>query len=101
MLWWNIILRHVLFTMVTKEDQSFIKEFLKRQNAKRKLFIVNEKSEDYLSFYCGGRCWIDPEIVILFIELIYNSEDGQDCYSEVDCLYDDLYFLTKKSGKKD
>ena len=45
--------------------------------------------EDALSF--------DTDSVEHYLwELIFNSEDGQNCYEEVDCLYDDLYFSDKE-----
>lgn len=32
-------------------------------------------------------------------ELIFNSEDGQDCYDEVDYLYDELCSIDKDNWK--
>lgn len=80
------------------------KEFLKRQNAKKEvIYWLMKKSEDYPKFFIAedDALDFDPEIVEYYLwELIYNSEDGQDCYSEVDCLYDDLYSSNKEKWKK-
>lgn len=83
-----------------EKSRNLYKEFLKRQNAKKEiLYWLMKKAAEYPKYSIAKEDALsfDADSVEHYLwELIFNSEDGQNCYDEVDCLYDDLYFSDKE-----
>lgn len=86
-----------------EKPKNLYKEFLKRQNAKKELlYWLMKKATEYpkYSFVKDDALDFDADSVEHYLwELIFNSEDGQDYYDEVDCLYDELCSIDKDKWK--
>ena len=86
-----------------EKPKNLYREFLNRQNAKKEiLYWLMKKTSEYpkYSFATEDALDFDADSVEHYLwELIFNSEDGQDCYDEVDCLYDELCSEDKKKWK--
>lgn len=84
-------------------EKNLYKEFLNRQRAKKEiLYWLVKKAAEYpkYSIVKEDALDFDAESVEHYLwELIFNSEDGQDCYGEVDGLYDELCFSDKEKWK--
>lgn len=85
------------------KPQNLYIEFLRRQNAKKEiLYWLMKKASEYpkYSFAKEDALDFDTDSVEHYLwELIFNYEDGQDCYNEVDRLYDELCSQDKKKWK--
>ena len=86
-----------------EKPKNLYREFLNRQNAKKEiLYWLMKKASEYpkYSFAKEDALDFDADSVEHYLwELIFNSEDGQDCYDEVDCLYDELCSIDKDKWK--
>ena len=73
-----------------EKPKNLYSEFLQRQNAKKEiLYWLMKKASEYpkYSITQEDALEFDVDAVEHYLwELIFNSEDGQDCYDEVDCL---------------
>ena len=87
----------------SQKNNNLYKEFLRRQNAKKEiLYWLMKEASKYpkYSFATEDTLNFDANSVERYLwELIFNSEDGQDCYDEVDCLYDELCSIDKDKWK--
>lgn len=85
------------------KPKNLYKEFLRRQNAKKEvLYWLMKKASEYpkCSIAQEDALDFDTDAIEHYLwELIFNSEDGQDCYDEVDCLYDELCSQNKERWK--
>lgn len=88
----------------SEKPKNLYKEFLRRQNAKKEiLYWLMKKASEYpkYSFAKEDALDFDADSIEHYLwELIFNSEDGQNCYDEVDCLYDELCSIDKEKWKK-
>lgn len=86
-----------------EKPNNLYKEFLRRQNAKKEiLYWLIKKSYEYPKYSIAKEDALDFDansVEHYLWELIFNSEDGQDCYDEVDCLYDELCSEDKEKWK--
>lgn len=86
-----------------EKPKNLYRDFLNRQNAKKEiLYWLMKKASEYpkYSFAKEDALDFDADSVEHYLwELIFNSEDGQDCYDEVDCLYDELCSEDKEKWK--
>lgn len=86
-----------------EKPKNLYREFLNRQNAKKEiLYWLMKKASEYpkYSFAKEDALDFDADSVERYLwELIFNSEDGQDCYDEVNCLYDELCSIDKDKWK--
>lgn len=86
-----------------EKPKNLYREFLNRQNAKKEiLYWLMKKASEYpkYSFAKEDALDFDTDSVEHYLwELIFNSEDGRDCYDEVDCLYDELCSIDKDKWK--
>lgn len=86
-----------------EKPKNLYREFLRRQNAKKEiLYWLMKKASEYPKYSIAKEDALefDVESVEHYLwELIFNSEDGQDCYDEVDCLYDELCSEDKEKWK--
>ncbi len=84
--------------------KNLYRELLKRQNAKKEaLYWLMNRSRKYAKRYCfmPRALNFDTHAIDHYLwELIFNSEDGQDLYDEVDVLYDELCSADKEKWKK-
>ena len=87
----------------SEKPKNLYREFLKRQNAKKEiLYWVMKKASEYPKYSIAKEEALDFDAASVehyLWELIFNSEDGQDCYDEVDCLYDELCSVDKDKWK--
>ena len=86
-----------------EKNKNLYKEFLKRQNAKKEIiYWLMKKATEYPKYSIAKEDALDfdaDSVEHCLWELIFNSEDGQSCYDEVDCLYDELCFSDKEKWK--
>ena len=86
-----------------EKPKNLYKEFLKRQNAKKEiLYWLMKKATEYPKYSIAKEDALDfdaDSVEYYLWELIFNAEDGQNCYDEVDCLYDELCFSDKEKWK--
>ena len=86
-----------------EKPKNLYKEFLRRQNAKKEiLYWLMKKASKYPKYSIAKEDALEFDIGSVehyLWELIFNSEDGQDCYDEVDCLYDELCSNDKEKWK--
>ncbi len=87
----------------SETPKNLYKEFLKRQNAKKEvLYWLMKRASEYPKFSIAKEEALDFDVNYIehyLWELIFNSEDGQDCYDEVDCLYGELRSEDKAKWK--
>ena len=88
----------------SKKTKNLYREFLNRQNAKKEmLYWLMKKASEYPKYSIAKEDALDFDISSVehyLWELIFNSEDGQDCYDEVDYLYDELCSEDKEKWKE-
>lgn len=86
-----------------EKPKNLYKEFLLRQNAKKEiLYWLMKKASDYSKYSIATEAALDFDATSVehyLWELIFNSEDGQDCYDEVDYFYDELCTEDKEKWK--
>lgn len=86
-----------------EKPKNLYKEFLRRQNAKKEiLYWLMKKASEYPKYSIAKEDALDfdaDSVEHYLWELIFNSEDGQDCYDEVDYLYDELCSIDKDKWK--
>ena len=87
-----------------EKPKNLYKEFLRRQNAKKEiLYWLMKKASEYPKYSIAKEDALELDVGSVehyLWELIFNSEDGQDCYDEVDCLYDELCSEDKEKWKE-
>lgn len=72
---------------------------IRRRGKKEILYWLMKKATDYHkhSLLTEDTLDFDAEMMKHYLcELIFNPEDGQDYFSEFDCLYDELYSVDKE-----
>lgn len=86
-----------------EQQKNLYKEFLRRQNAKKELlYWLMKNASKYPKYSLAKEDALDFDAATVehyLWELIFNSEDGQDCYDEVDYLYDELCSIDKDNWK--
>lgn len=86
-----------------EKPKNLYKEFERRQKAKKEvLYWLMKKAAEYPKYSIAEADALDfdaDSIEHYLWELIFNSEDGQDYYDEVDCLYDELCTRDKAKWK--
>lgn len=87
-----------------EKPKNLYREFRNRQMAKKELlYWLMKQSQDYPKssvINTEAPLDFDAESIEHYLwELIFNPEDGQDCFDEVDCLYDELCSLDKDKWK--
>lgn len=87
-----------------EKPKNLYKEFLRRQNAKKEiLYWLMKKASEYPKYSIAKEEALEFDVGSVehyLWELIFNSEDGQTCYDEVDCLYDELCSEDKEKWKE-
>ena len=91
-----------------EKPRNLYKELTIRQNAKKELFYwLMKKAPDYPKYSLSSEDALkdaldfDAEMMEHYLcDLIFNSEDCQDYFGEVDCLYDELCTQDKEKWKK-
>ncbi len=91
-----------------ENPQNLYKELTRRQNAKKELFYwLMKKAPDYPKYSLSSDDALkdaldfDAELMEHYLcDLIFNAEDGQDYFDEVDCLYDELCSQDREKWKK-
>ena len=87
----------------SENPKNLYREFINRQKAKKEiLYWLMKKASEYPKYLIAKEDALnfDTDSVEHYLwELIFNSEDGQDCYDEVDCLYDELCTEDKEKWK--
>lgn len=87
----------------SEKPNNLYKEFLRRQNAKKEvLYWLMKKAAKYPKYSVATEEALDFDAASIehyLWELIFNSEDVQDCYDEVDYLYDELCSKDKTKWK--
>lgn len=86
-----------------EKAKNLYKEFERRQKAKKEvLYWLMKKAAEYPKYSIAEADALDfdaESIEHFLYELLFNSEDGQDCYDEVDSLYDEMCAVDKAKWK--
>ena len=93
---------------ISFNPRNLYKELTIRQNAKKELFYwLMKKAPDYPKYSLSSEDALkdaldfDTEMMEHYLcDLIFNAEDCQDYFGEVDCLYDELCSEDKEKWKK-
>lgn len=87
-----------------ENHRNLYKELTKRQNAKKELlYWLMKKAPDYPKYSLSSEDALafDTDLMEHYLcDLIFNAEDGQDYFYEVDYLYDELYSKDKEKWRK-